>query len=104
VTASVLASTTLKVAVPVLLVVALTAVITELPPEAVRATTFPATGAGLAPSSRNVTVIVEAVTPSAASCVGFAKIDECDGVTTGAANVTDAVIVTLTLSVVSVAE
>jgi hypothetical protein len=104
VTVSVFESTALNVATPLLLVVADVGVTTELPPDSVRATAFPATGSGFAPWSRSVTVIVEAVTPSAATCVGLAEIVECAGDTTGAANVTDTVWVMTTSSVVSVAE
>jgi hypothetical protein len=91
-----------KVATPVLSVVADAGVITELPPDALRDTVFPATGApGRAPWSRRVTVIVEAVVPSLGTEMGLATTLEFAGVTTGAANVTLTGVVSVTVSVVS---
>jgi len=47
--------------------------------------------------------MVDAVVPSAATCAGFATTVELAGVTVGAAKTTDAVAVTVMLSVVSLA-
>ena len=102
VTDSLAESTTLNVAAPLLSVVLEMGVIVELPVAAVRDTIFPATGRPSPPAwSCNVTVIVDAVVPSDGTDIGLAITVEFAGVTTGAVNMTDAVSVIVTLSVVS---
>ena len=78
-----------------------TVVIVEEPPPFASVTVFPATGFDWA--SFNVTVIVEVVTPLAVTEAGAALTVDCAAVAGPAVNVTAAVWVTVTESVVSVA-
>jgi len=75
--------------------------VSAAPREEVRLTVFPLTG--LLFASRNVTVIVDVATPSAATVPGLAVALEALADTAPAVNVTLAVWVTVTVSVVSVA-
>jgi hypothetical protein len=75
--------------------------VSTAPREDVSVTVLPLTGLLLA--SRNVTVIVDVATPSAATVPGLAATVEVVADTTPATNVIDAVCVTVTVSVVSVA-
>jgi hypothetical protein len=72
-----------------------------VPSVAARLTVLPATGLLLA--SRKVTVIVDVASPSAVAVVGLALTVEAVADTAPVVNVTDAVCVTVMLSVVSVA-
>lgn len=60
-------------------------------------------GTGLSFASRSVTVIVEAVAPSATTEAGDATADECGPITAPGVKLTDAVCVIATRSVVSTA-
>src|SRR5204863_7738641 len=94
-------SFTVKVAWPLALVVPLTVVMVELPLPAVRETAFPVTGWLFA--SLRVTVMVEVVVPSAVTEAGLALTVDAVALTGPTVNVTVAVCVTVTLSVVSLA-
>jgi hypothetical protein len=97
-------SDTVKVAWPWVFVVADpvdVGTIRELPLPWVSEMSFLAIGWGLAPWSSRVTVTV--VLPPWATDVSRAEMDELDAEAAGAAKVTPAVCVTVTLSVVSVA-
>ncbi len=76
-TACAVVSVTVKVATPLALVVAGEVVMTEEPEPAVKVTLWPETGFEFA--SFKVTVIVEVVTPSAATLVGDATIVDLPG-------------------------
>ena len=78
-----------------------TVVIVEEPPPFASVTVLPETGFEL--TSLSVTVIVEVVTPFAVTEAGAAETVDWAAVTAPAANVTVAVCVTVTESVVSVA-
>ena len=78
-----------------------TVVIVEEPPALASVTVLPATGFDCA--SLSVTVTVEVVEPSAVTDAGAAATVDCAAVTAPAVKVTDAVWVTVTESVVSVA-
>jgi hypothetical protein len=95
------ASTTVNVAWPEPFVVAETVVIVEEPPLFARVTVFPLTG--FERVSFNVTVIVDAVEPSAVTDAGEAETVDWAALTAPLVNVTDAVCVTVTESVLSVA-
>jgi hypothetical protein len=72
-----------------------------VPSVAARLTVFPLTG--LLFASRSVTVIVDVAIPSAVTVVGLAVTVEAVADTAPAVNVTEAVCVSVTVSVVSVA-
>jgi hypothetical protein len=76
-------------------------IVSAAPREEVSVTVLPLTGLLLV--SRNVTVIVDVATPSATTVVGLAVTVEVVADTAPAVNVTDAVCVTVIVSVVSVA-
>jgi hypothetical protein len=76
-------------------------IVSVAPREEANVTVLPLTG--LLFASRNVTVIVEVTTPSAATVVGLATTVEVVAETAPMANVTDAVCVSVMVSVVSVA-
>jgi hypothetical protein len=76
-------------------------IVSVAPREEVRLTVFPLTGLPLL--SRSVTVIIDVATPSAATVPGLTATVDVVADTAPAVNVTAAVCVTVTLSVVSVA-
>ncbi len=99
--ASATVSLTVKVATPEPLVTPETVVIVEEPPPFASVTVLPETGFDCA--SFSVTVTVEVVLPSARTEAGAAETVDCAAVTGPTVKVTDAVCVTVTASVVSVA-
>ena len=99
--ASATVSLTVKVATPEPFVTPETVVIVEEPPDFASVTVLP--GTTLVFASRSVTVTVEVVAPSAVTDAGAAPTVELAALGTPAANVTVAVWVTMTESVVSVA-
>ena len=94
-------SVTVKLAWPEPFVTPETVVIVEEPPDLASVTVLPATGFDCA--SRSVTVTVELVEPSAVTEAGAAETLDWAAVTGPAAKLTDAVWLTVTESVVSVA-
>jgi len=94
-------SLTVNVTTPLVLEAPLAAEIIELPVPAARVTVLPLTGLLL--PSLSVTVIVEAVEPSATTDAGLAATVDFDALTTPSVKVTEAVGVTVIESVVSVA-